>query len=168
MRWYDFAVAWQNGKAEIENFSIAVPKHINPNHFRKGTASNNRKDVKGRILNRAEIWRRQKLKEQEVLLEAMHSPTVTRFEITPYLESWHPPFLVSYIPDVILFEPSEAGRNCRKGWIETVSIGRVAPDVAQYIAQLYFDSADHEAAVREASSGLSLTELKARFDRSED
>lgn len=167
MRFYDFAVKWQNGKGEVKTFSIAA-KHIHPNHFRKGTASDNRKDIKVRVLNVAEIWRRRKLKEQEALREAIRNSNVTRFEISPYLERWLGPHAVFYVPDVLLFEPAQCGRDCRKGWIEAILVGHVTAEVARFIAQLYFDNGPYEAAVEAARVGKSLSELERCFAREEE
>jgi hypothetical protein len=65
-RWYRFTCDWAQGrKGEIE-FEIAT-NHEHPDHWIKGTAPENRKDVQDAARRVSKIWRDEKLREQERL-----------------------------------------------------------------------------------------------------
>lgn len=166
MRWYSFTCLWKEGKGRIVDFSIRA-KHLHPDHFKKGTAVDNRRDVKARALDRAEKWRRLKLKEQESLRELLDGDTALKFEITPDFSGFCTvQFVASFIQGWLVYEPDKCGQYCRTGWLEVVPVGHFEADIARFIADLYFRNGPFEEAVKAARDGLSLAVLRDRFGSS--
>jgi hypothetical protein len=80
-RWYRFTCDWAHGRAgEIVEFEIAA-KNQHPDNRIKGTARENRKDVRDVARRVSRFWRDEKLKEQEQLRQATRDPAAVQISV---------------------------------------------------------------------------------------
>jgi hypothetical protein len=156
-RAYRFVCSWKSGQGEITEFEI-VAKTEDPNHGIKGTASENRKDVRTAAKQKAVLWREMKLKEQTELRAVCQSGAAVPLIVSSTLfgrkvQAW-------WIGKAVLLEPQQCGRHCKEGWIETLPIGNTSQDVAEFVAQVFADNSDDELCSEAARLGLSMDEIK--------
>jgi hypothetical protein len=158
-RWYRFTCGWAQGQAgEIVEFEIAA-KHQHPDNWIKGTAPENRKDVRDVARRVSRLWRDEKLKEQEQLRQATRDPAAVQISVKTDMfsgirtEAW-------WIGGAVLVERDRFLPNCREGWIEVLPIGDSDQEVAEYVAQIYADGGDVELALKAAQAGLCLSDVK--------
>jgi hypothetical protein len=158
MRKYRFVCNWRSGQGEITEFEI-VAKTENPNHGIKGTASENREDVKTVAKRTARLWREEKLKEQTELRTICQSDAAVPFIVSSSVlfgrkaQAW-------WIGQAVLLEPNQCGRHCKQGWIETLPIGNASQDVAVFVAQVFADNGNDVLCTEAARLGLSMAEIK--------
>jgi hypothetical protein len=155
-RAYKFVCSWKNGQGEITEFEIQA-KSENPNHVTKGTASENRKDVRTAAMKKARLWREMKLKEQAELRALCESGAAVSLIVYPSVfrrrsQAW-------WIDEAVLLKPSQCHRHCKEEWIETLPIGNTSKDVAELVAQVFADNGDDELCSKAARLGLSTAEI---------
>jgi hypothetical protein len=158
-RWYRFTCDWAQGQSGEVGLEIAA-KHQHPDNWVKGTAPENRKDVRNVARRVSRLWRDEKLKEQDQLRQATRDPTAVQIFARPWFrgravaEAW-------LIGGALLLEPDRFGLTCREGWIEVLPIGGSDKQVAEYIAEIYGGGeGDVETAVKAAQEGLCLSDIK--------
>jgi hypothetical protein len=158
-RWYRFTCDWANSDGELSEFVIAA-RHQHPDHWLKGTASENRQDVRKVARRVSRLWREEKLTEQERLRQVTTDAAAIEIRVSPEWSGGRRQCCAWWIAKALLLEPSQFGRACRAGWIDVLPIGQGDMNVAKYITQVYADVGDEELACRAARRGLSLSEIK--------
>jgi hypothetical protein len=158
-RWYRFTCEWAHSDGELTEFVI-VAKHEHPDNWLKGTAPENRKDVRNAARRVSKLWREKKLAEQEALRQATTDPAAVEIRVSAEWSGGKRQCRAWWIGGAILLRPSDFGRACRAGWIDVLHVGHGDMNVAQYITQVYADAGDEELACRAARRGLSLSEIK--------
>ena len=133
-------------------------KSKDPNHEIKGTASENRKDVRTAAMKKAALWREMKLKEQAEIRVLCESGTAVPLIVYSAVlrrksQAW-------WIGEAVLLKPNQCGRFCKEGWIETLPIGNTSRDVAELVAQVFAENGDDELCLRTARLGLLVAEIR--------
>jgi hypothetical protein len=160
-RTYKFACSWERGQvAELVEFEI-VAKHEHPDNWLKGTAPQNRKDVRDVMRRVATLWRAEKLKEQESLRRNIQNNEAIRIVVQPKLFGGRTTYEAFWFRGAVVLEPKHFRRiNCRAGWMEVLPIGDSDREIAQYVAQVYADGGNDELATEAARNGLSLLQIQ--------
>jgi hypothetical protein len=148
-RAYGFVCSWNRGQGA---------KSKDPNHEIKGTASENRKDVRTAAMKKAALWRKMKLKEQAELRVLCESGAAVPLIV--YSAVFRRKSQAWWIGEAVLLKPNQCDRFCKEGWIETLPIGNTSQDVAELVAQVFAKNGDDELCLRAARLGLSVAEIR--------
>lgn len=162
-RRYRFTCSWEGKhEAEITEFYVDA-KSDHPGNWTKGTAPQNRRDIKKDAQSKSARWRKEKLEEQDQLKQRCQAPEAVEIAVQTSrrkkCEAW-------WIGKAILWEPHRFGRHCRPGWIEVLPIGDAGREIVELIVKNCAGGPYDEEEIAEAAiAGLSLPEIIQKLDR---
>ena len=159
-RIYRFTCIWKRGhSAEIDKFEI-IANSEHRDHWLKGTAPTNRKDVRDVMRRVANIWRDEKLSEQKVLHRAIRSQAAERIAININRYGKTRSCVAWWISGKLLLKPKQFGRECVGSWIEVVPTGKLGRQGAESVAQMYSEHMDQYLITIAIKNELSLLEIE--------